>query len=224
MKLGAVLVMVTCVTCVVGISACKQEPSAAARAAPGKERGDCRADKTCDPGLLCLSGLCVRPPPADCEAVGEHLTSLELGNYAEPEDRAPVVARYKAACEKGYVSKEQGACIEKTDNKWAAMECAPEMFPETKASGTGDCGKVVAKLRAAFARQAPAVLDPQTQTMMAKAMNAIKDSCEQDGWPAALKRCILESSDTADAMTACDQQVPPALKTKMTERMMNAMQ
>src|SRR4051812_45288828 len=71
----------------------------------GKERADCRADKTCDPGLLCLSNLCVRPPPADCQVVADQLASLDLGNYAEPEERAPVVAKYKGQCETLYVSK-----------------------------------------------------------------------------------------------------------------------
>src|SRR5437660_356176 len=71
----------------------------------GKERADCRPDKTCDPGLLCLSNLCVRPPAADCQLVAEELASLDLGNYAEPEDRAPVVAKHKARCETEHVSK-----------------------------------------------------------------------------------------------------------------------
>ena len=30
----------------------------------GQERGDCRPDRSCDPGLTCLSNLCVRPPTA----------------------------------------------------------------------------------------------------------------------------------------------------------------
>src|ERR1043165_8492451 len=83
------------------------------RAALGKERGDCKPNKVCDKGLWCLSTLCGRPPPADCKAVGETLASMELGNYAEPETRAPVVAKYQAACDKAFVTKEQGECIDK---------------------------------------------------------------------------------------------------------------
>src|SRR4051812_2182289 len=77
----------------------------------GKERADCRSDKTCDQGLWCLSNLCVRPPAADCQVVADELASIDLGNYAEPEDRAPVVAKYKSQCETLYVSKEEGVCL-----------------------------------------------------------------------------------------------------------------
>src|SRR5678816_335702 len=86
------------------LAACQKKPTdTSAPAAPvatrGKERADCRPDKTCDPGLLCLSNLCVQPPPADCTSVGETLASFDLGNYAPVEERAPVVAKYKTQCE-----------------------------------------------------------------------------------------------------------------------------
>lgn len=42
-------------------AACDGSPD---KAAPGTERGECRADGTCDPGLACLSDLCVRPVDA----------------------------------------------------------------------------------------------------------------------------------------------------------------
>ncbi|MBN1774140.1 MAG: hypothetical protein JXB32_22970 [Deltaproteobacteria bacterium] len=39
--------------------------------APGTERGPCHADGTCDSGLVCLSGLCVRPGDAGADAVAD---------------------------------------------------------------------------------------------------------------------------------------------------------
>src|SRR5687767_15742223 len=118
------------------------------RGVAGTERGDCRsAEPKCETGLLCLSNLCVRPPPADCTNVADTLASIDLGNYAEPEERQPVVAKYKAACDKAYVSKEQGECIDKVKDKWSAAQCAPNMFPEITAS-KGDCEKVASKVEA----------------------------------------------------------------------------
>src|SRR5687768_2048177 len=109
-------------------------------AAAGTERGGCRPDRACDPGLQCMSNLCVRPPGADCKAVGEAVTSLDLGNYAEPEDRAPVVAKYQAACEGARISKAEGTCLEGARDKWVASQCAPRMFPELASSNTSNCG------------------------------------------------------------------------------------
>ena len=207
---------------------CAREPSAA-RAQPtaGTERGDCRAAaslQSCDPGLICLSNLCVRPPPADCQAVADQLASLELGNYAELEQRAPVVARLKAACEKGMVSKEQGACLEKATDTWATAQCAPSMFPEMQATSTDDCAKVSDKLRVTMSRQMGSVSDPQTQQMFTMALGVVQQSCEQDRWPELFKKCILLAGDTTDAMEACNGQMPPQLQQQLSERMMKAMQ
>lgn len=189
----------------------------------GTERNDCRADKTCNAGLLCLSNVCVRPPPADCQAIADQLASLELGNYAEPEQRAPVVATYRANCDKAYVSKEQGACIEKATDKWGAAQCAPLMFPEMAATAAGgDCTSVVAKTRTTMAQSMGNVADPTTQQMLALVMKVMQESCEQDAWPDMLKKCILLGAPTTDAMNACNQHMPPALAQKLQERMSSA--
>lgn len=192
----------------------------------GKERGDCRTDEhmPCDPGLLCLSNLCVKPPPADCAAIGETLASMDLGNYAEPEERGPVVAKYKAACAKTYVSKEEGKCIDEAKDKWSAGQCAPRMFPELASSNTGNCKQVVAKIESALKGTMQNMDQPNMQQWLATMTRVMQQSCEQDAWPDDLKKCILmQTSATADAMQACNQQFPPALQTKLQERLTTAM-
>jgi|MudIll2142460700_1097286.scaffolds.fasta_scaffold02643_3 hypothetical protein len=198
-----------------------------ARGTPGKERGDCRAqDKDkCDPGLLCLSNLCVRPPAADCTMVAETVASLELGNYAEPEDRAPVVTKYKAACEKAYVSKEEGECLDKARDKWSAGQCAPRMFPEMASTNSGDCKQVVARVEAALQSQMQGLDNPQQKQWFDITLRVMQQSCEQDAWPDALKKCILttQAGQGVDAMQTCNQQFPPALQSKLQERLQTAM-
>lgn len=210
------------------------------RAALGKERGDCVAPKqapgepkdefavgTCDPGLLCLSNVCVRPPPANCAAIGEQLASFELGNYAELEDRAPVVEKYKRACHKAMVSKEQGECIEKATDKAGAFQCAPLMFPEMgkpPEGGKGDCDQVMTITRGYMSKTMGGTQDPQMVKMLEAAMTAMKDSCEQDGWPDSLKQCIVSAGDNTDAMTRCNGQMPPDIQQKLTDRMMKMVQ
>ncbi len=225
MKLGMALVFVS-----VWASGCSKEaPAGQERPALGKERADCRPDKTCDPGLSCLSNLCVRPPPADCVKVAEGLASYDLGNYAEPEERAPAVAAYKASCEKAYVTKEQGECFEKAADKTAAMMCAPFMFaaekvPGVARTGGGDCTKVVARIKQTMQGQISQVTDRQTLDMMAKAMTVMQESCELDVWPDALKTCIMAAGDGTDAMSQCNLHMTPDVQQKFADRMMKMMQ
>jgi hypothetical protein len=193
------------------------------RSALGRERNDCRADKTCDPGLLCLSNLCVKPPPADCTVVAETFASFELGNYADPEERAPLVSKFKAECEKVYVTKEEGKCLDDARDKWSAAQCVPRMFPELAAkSTTGDCAQVAASFRTSIAQQMPQT-DPQTKAMVDAMIGAIHASCDEDQWPGVVVQCYL-ASNSMDAIQKCDSATPPALKQKIQNRVMAAMQ
>jgi hypothetical protein len=196
----------------------------AAEIEAGRERGSCRPDRTCDVGLLCLSNLCVRPPAADCQDVGEQLASIDLGNYAEPEDRAPVVARYKAACEAAVLSRDEQQCVDRTRDRWSAARCAPRMFPELASSSTGDCGAIVARVRAAMQKQASYFSDPRMKTWFDRTMTVMQESCEQDHWPDELKKCMLAGDELAAMTQACNQQTPPALRQRLQERLNQAMQ
>ena len=196
----------------------------ATEVAAGHERGDCRPDRTCDPGLLCLSNLCVRPPPASCQAVAEQLASIELGNYAEPEARAPVVARYRSACEAAMVSREEGQCLDNARDRWSAAQCVPRMFPDLAASSTGDCSAIVSRVRAAMQKQANYLGDPRMKTWFDRTLSVMQESCEQDHWPDALKKCMLAGDGLAAMTQACAQQTPPALQQRLQERLNKAMQ
>ena len=197
----------------------------ASRGTPGTERADCRAsDQRCDDGLLCLSNVCVRPPGADCALVGETLASIDLGNYAELEERAPVVAKYRAACEKAHVTKEEGECLDRARDKWNAQRCARRMFPEATASA-GNCGAVVGRVESALRAQIRGAPDPQSEHWFTTTIDVMKQSCEEDAWPAALKECILASNagQGVDAMQTCHAQMPPELQTQLQERLQTAM-
>jgi xanthine/CO dehydrogenase XdhC/CoxF family maturation factor len=185
----------------------------------GRERGDCRPDKGCDPGLLCLSDLCVRPPAADCIAVAESLASLELGNYAPREQRAAVVAVKRAACETAMVSKDEGKCLDAAHDKYAVAACVPRMFPDVavgSGSAGGSCDAIAARMRALIAKK-----DPAQDKMIAAATAVVRASCAEDGWPESFKQCLLASVD-AD-MRACESQMPPGLQQRMQDRMRKTM-
>jgi len=80
-------------------------------------------------GAIALSWY-VGNRPADCEVVAEQLTSFELGNYAEPEDRAPVIDKHRSACEHHDVTVDEAECLDKTRDARAAARCVPRLFPE----------------------------------------------------------------------------------------------
>ena len=219
MKLPVGLVALCCL----GLWGCQHDGTARGGTV-GHERDDCRPDKTCEPGLVCLSNLCVRPPPADCQAVADQLASIDLGNYAEPETRAPVISRYKAACETALVSKEEGQCLDKARDKWSASQCVPRMFPELASSSTGDCAALVEKTKAMIAKQAAYTSDPKMKTWFDRTMAVMQEACEQDHWPDQLKKCMLASDGTTALQQNCAQAMPPALQEKLQARMTRAMQ
>lgn len=207
---------------VVALIGCQREKPAAQL---GTERSDCRPDGTCDPGLLCLSKLCVEPPPADCRAVAETLASFDLGNYAPIEERGPVVAKHQAACEHAHVSKDEGACIDDARDKWTAALCAPRLFPELASGTTSDCTAVRAKIRSSYSSQTAAFQnDPKMSKWFDAMLQIVQQSCEQDRWPDAVKQCILaSSSNDQHTLTNCNHAMPPPLQQKLQDRMVAAM-
>ena len=223
LRTSAVALIVALVTAGCGS---KSEGDGSGAGTAGKERGECRPDRTCDPGLLCLSGLCVRPPPADCGQVGELLTSFDLGNYAEPEQRAPLVARYRGDCERAHVTKDEGECLMKTRDKWSAAQCAPALFPELASGKTGDCGAIAEKMKGLIEKQPSYQQSPQMKQYFDAVIPVIRASCEEDHWPEALKKCALASNLERNPLDlqVCNAQMPVGLSQKMQQRMVAAMQ
>jgi hypothetical protein len=193
------------------------------RPAAGLERGDCRPDQSCEVGLLCLSNLCVRPPPGDCGGVAEQLASIDLGNYAEPATRAPVVARYRTACETARISRDEQQCLTRARDRWGAAQCAPRLFPEPPAAA-GECAAIVARMRDALVKQAAYAGDATMRTWFDRTLVVLRESCEQDGWPATVVQCALTADGTGSLGSACSREMPPALQQRLQERMTRAMQ
>lgn len=84
------------VACVVVLGACLGEDVSATSDATGGEGGRCRDDGTCDPGLSCASGLCVRLDGGANGADGSTAGSTDGGatpgpdgGAAEPDGAAP---------------------------------------------------------------------------------------------------------------------------------------
>jgi len=186
----------------------------------GQERADCRPDHTCDPNLLCLSNVCVKPPPANCQLVADELASFDLGNYAEPEARAPVVTKYKQQCETLYITKEEGTCLDKAKDKWAASQCAGRLFPELSKPGS-ECLQVGEKTRSAvYGQYRGQPIDPQTKKYFDVMVDAVKKSCSDDKWSPQVTKCLLLAGpyEYVFASGRCMQLMTPDQQQKLQTR------
>jgi hypothetical protein len=170
--------------------------------------------------LLSTLSACQRQgsgPPGDCAAVAETLASIELGNYADPAVRAPVVAKKRELCTSAHVTGDEAACLAKATNKFAAATCVPRMFPDVKVSGSADCAEVTAHMREMLVQQMGQA-GSQALGMVDKMMPALQQSCVEDQWPTEVKRCFINGQDPT-SMQACSDQMPKDLQKKAADRM-----
>jgi hypothetical protein len=156
-------------------AACSKQGGGGAE--PGKERGPCYGNRTCDEGLVCLSDLCVAPPAADCAKVAEHLSYLLLGNYAPREERAAYVAGVHSECTAMRLSKEDGDCLLRAEGRQSIGQCARPL-------GVGDCTKIVTHLKSILPSGGP---DPWLVTEADRFIARCKNEVPSK----ALETCVL---------------------------------
>ena len=158
------------------------------------------------------------PPPGprgDCAKAADLLASLELGNYAEPDARAPVVAKYGDACHDAELTVSEVACMQAATDSWAAKTCAPRMFPEMADShDDGACKALIDRLRASLLTG----LDPKLAAWATTELDVEQTACVEDAWPDAIKACMLAGSGGG----ACKAGLPEPLQRKLQARLQTA--
>lgn len=172
---------------VAGLVACKQGGGGTTAAPPiaiGSERGDCRPDRSCDPGLTCLSNLCVRPPPADCAKVAEALGPIFLDNYTPREERARFAADVRAECEGAGFTREDGECLARAKTRQDINACPHPI-------GLGDCKKITA---AADELRAKSGVDAYLVT----AADRLIERCRGEVPTRAFERCVVAATSMDD--------------------------
>jgi hypothetical protein len=187
---------------------------------PGKERGACYGNGTCDPGLVCMSELCVRPPPADCAKVAEKLASYRLGNYAPKEERAKVIGELTGKCEEARLSVDEGKCILEAQGRMEIAQCPRPLLDEL--AGDKDGCKAVADQVArffvdAFSQQGMGDRS-KAEKFAPEIASAIQASCVEDAWPDAPKRCFLMAA-SFDDMGDCQDAFPEELEDRVEKRL-----
>ena len=187
---------------------------------PGKERGSCYGNGTCDPGLVCMSELCVRPPPADCTKVAEKLASYRLGNYAPKEERAKVIDDLTGQCEKARLSVDEGKCILDATGRLELAKCPRPLLDELAADKDGckAVGDQVARFFVdAFSQQGMGDRS-KMEKVAPEIAEAINASCVEDLWPDEPKRCFMIAA-SIDDIGECQDAFPDELKDRVEKRL-----
>jgi hypothetical protein len=171
-------------------------------------------------GLFALAA-CNEPGPkvsgkgaeqANCASTAEVVTRFELGLGATPEQRAPVLARYTKACEEARLTPAEGSCIARATTTWAAIECAPRMFPQRAQSS--DCKSVVARIRDSVLADMPKETGSAGVAMVDRMMVVMAAACTEDNWPLDYRNCVLSKS-----VKSCELMLPQELQVKLGKRL-----
>jgi len=170
----------------------------------GSERGPCYGNHTCDPGLACLSDLCVRapglgsgsavppppppPPPgtgdADCAAIADHLGGILLGNYTPKPERAQFAADMLAQCQRAGLGRDDERCLIAARTKQELGACAHPL-------GVGDCGAIVAHLRGL-------PTGAGADQYLVTSVDRIISRCKNEVASKTLEACVLAAQSVSD--------------------------
>lgn len=179
-------------------------------------------------GVLALVALvgCQRTEQAgrsgsvDCDRVAATLASFEVGSHAAPEERAPVVAKHRAACEATHVTADEAACLFSAKDTWAARACLPRLFaapadPREKPS----CAVVTSRMRAAVMAQLGSA-GSAGQAAVERMLPVFQQACVQDGWPPRVVQCISATKiGDMESFQACSNQLPKEQQDKLARRL-----
>jgi hypothetical protein len=154
---------------------------------------------------------------ADCKVVGEVLASTEVGNYAEPEERAPVVAKHTATCESLKLDQATRTCIAEQGDKMSIAYCAPEIVPDTKLEivAATECDAIVKSANDRLATRAAYDWEKKWWTPRA---NAFLASCKKDRWTKQIGDCVKNGQ----AQYCAQYQAVRPLQTKLDAMLVEA--
>jgi hypothetical protein len=163
----------------------------------------------------------LKPEGADCAWIAEDLASIEIGNYAPPEERARVVTAKRRLCDESSLTKPEAECLVHVRDRASGVKCAARLFPGALTQ-RGDCAAIVAKIRASV--EAPVQnTGSDGVRAMDKMMPAMQESCEEDGWPDSMKKCIAAASNPdVKALQRCSADMPKDVQDKLAQRMLRA--
>jgi hypothetical protein len=132
-------------------------------------------------------------PEPTCKLVAETLVSMELGNYADPEDRAPKVAVEERRCNGMRLSRDDRQCIVDSNSKASVAYCVPALFPnepQVAPLTAARCDQVGKQMMTNLDAQLRSQQVPDQRVWERQLLVAI-DACRTDRWNEAMAQCAV---------------------------------
>ncbi len=152
---------------------------------------------------------------ATCEDVGVNLASLDLGNYAEHDKLAPVIAKYRGQCTKLKLTKAERQCAFESTDRSSVTWCAPRLMPGAQVAlvDVKECPEVAKQMRQR-SEQAQS-----GQATWPKQLAALQTSCEQDRWTVPFRECVNSVPFPTYVDAYCGNAAPAPLRKKLQDRL-----
>jgi hypothetical protein len=125
-----------------------------------------------------------------CTLVAEALVSLELGNYAEPEERAPKVAIEEKRCLSVKLSRDDRQCVIDSYDRASVAYCAPALMPKDPQPdrvSVEQCSALAQRMRTQVEQVSKS--DPNNRALYERMLGAALEACRGDRWSAAMYEC-----------------------------------
>lgn len=129
---------------------------------------------------------------ATCATVGQVLASIEVGNYAEPGEREPVVEKHTQACEQLKLDQATRTCVAQQSDKMSIAYCAPALVPDVAMEivPASECDAVIKRANDRMAKQPSFAYERKWWDPRASGYAA---SCKKDRWTKQFATCIEQS-------------------------------
>jgi hypothetical protein len=153
---------------------------------------------------------------ATCASVANLMASLQLGNYADEDERAPVAGKYEQACVRRHTTLDELACLDDASSWRDLAYCTPQLAPNVPLQlvAARDCAAIATQIHDRFGAK---ITDDA-----ALEIKLVLTSCEQDHWPAELGNCartnVWVSRPGTQPLANCMYLAPRPLQTRITER------
>jgi len=193
----------------------------AAGPAVGTERGACKADRTCEGGLSCLSDVCVRSPVVDCGLIAHAIASVSVGEHAQKSERSALVANLEQQCEHASLSLDEARCLTSAASTAEIAKCPRPLLPElsTPPAAQMACSAVGTHLDEMVKAQLAA--NPKDPIVHVQALGPVLVSaCDEDSWPDDVRRCMTAPSVTDEtAVNRCVVRIPHDAQQHLAKRL-----
>jgi hypothetical protein len=151
---------------------------------------------------------------ATCDDVGHALASIELGNWADENALAPLIAKHRAACVTAKLDQDERQCVFEATDTTGITYCAPRMTPGARVEvvAAKDCAPLMTMMRTQSRMYS-------SHPLIEKQLAAIEESCAQDRWTIPFGDCVRNLPLPSYVGMYCAGAGPAPLRKKVETRL-----